>query len=164
MVVRALVIALALALAAAAIGLLLLLRSPATPVPRDAAAIVTPADAPRLLASMIDAAAPAARAEREAVMTTLAHSGIGDEAWAAQAGALFTAIAQPPVTVSVTGCYIAGCGATFTFASEADYRRTLAGLAELAAYRAWTGGKKLTNPETRSDGSVVVGLVLYRPD
>jgi len=163
----------AIVLAACAVALLVAIRrsAPASPPPiaRDAAVVLqaSPRDAMAPRAEDVFDAAPTqagARDEREAVLANLRSSGKGDEVWDAQAGALFDAIGRAPGSASVDGCFIAGCGATFTFPSDADYRRRLDELQSLEAYRAWTGGKRFTSPEAAADGSVRIGLVLYRPD
>lgn len=106
----------------------------------------------------------AAREERETTLLGLRESGEAVEPWNEQATALFAAIGRSLATVSGAGCFIAGCGATLAFPSEAAYRRARLDIEGLEAFRAWTGGKTYTSPETLPNGTVVVGLVLYRPD
>jgi hypothetical protein len=113
---------------------------------------------PRLAAEL------AARAERETVLANLRESGSASESWEGQASALFQTFARDVVHVSDDRCFVAGCGATLTFPSEAAMRRAFDDLQTSEAYRKWTGGKRITAPEHLDDGRVVVALVLYRPD
>jgi hypothetical protein len=163
---RALVIV-AVIVAAGAIALLVLTRAPApattTTPSRDAA--IAHADASHTDATAaaiaIDAAASA---ERVQVIAGLSNSGAGAEAWNAQALALLDSLAQRGVAITDAACFVAGCGATFTFPSEAEYRRRIDELQRSDAYRAWTGGKRLTSPELAADGRVTIAVALYRPD
>ena len=155
------------------VALVALLRTsaPTVAVPprRDAAAIApVRADAMRgpapLLAIAIDAPAPAsARAE---VIARLHESGSGVEPWDDQGQALLASLAHDGVEIRDSGCFIAGCGATYTFPSEAEYRRRFDEFAASDLYRAWTGGKRITDPErircgwsrNRLDRAVSAGL------
>jgi hypothetical protein len=112
---------------------------------------------------MIPVASDSARTERESALQTLKRSGPAEESWNPQAGAVFDSI-RTSATLADVGCYVVGCGATLTFASDRSYRDGLAQLEASTAYRAWTGGKKTTSPEVQTDGSVVVALLLFRPD
>lgn len=150
------------ALALGTVWLYVATRSPPrTAIATDARAVERSRDD----APTIDAAfgAGSAREEREQEIEILQHSGPADESWSGQAGRVFDAT-QPFAAVSAAGCYVAGCAATLTFGSERAYREGLGQIEALAGYRGWTGGKKLTSAEVRSDGSIVVGLFLFRPD
>jgi hypothetical protein len=59
---------------------------------------------------------------------------------------------------------MAGCTATFTFESEAAFDKATAAWRATAEVRAWTGGVQVSDPEIRRTGSVVVAVVLFRPD
>ena len=171
-------LAAAVALAVLAGALLVIVRrSVELPKPPPPAPVAHDASPPRsappdAVPALPDAAADAApgvaaaadRAERDALLAGLRESGRGDEPWDAQAGALFAALGRAPAVADVTGCYIAGCGATFTFPSDAAYRQRLVEVEPTDASRAWTGGRRFSKPEPMPDGRVVVGLVLYRPD
>jgi hypothetical protein len=95
-------------------------------------------------------------------LATLRASGSGHESWVGQATALLESV--DAIKRTTPECYIAGCAATFTFASDASYRERIAVLTTSDNYRAWTGGKALTVPEGQPDGRVIVTLLLYRPD
>lgn len=105
-----------------------------------------------------------ARAEREKVLAGLRDSGNGAEPWDDTGSALFEEIGRRAAHSDPLGCFVAGCGATFTFASAADFERERAEIETLPAYKAWTGGKRWTTPDPQPDGAVVVALALYRPD
>ena len=77
---------------------------------------------------------------------------------------MISEIGRSSLEVTPIGCYVSGCGAMFTFPSLEIYRRRVAELEASEASRAWTGGKRFTEPELLPDGHVAVGLVLYRPD
>jgi hypothetical protein len=109
-----------------------------------------------------DADALAARDAREELLARVRASGDARESWDGQAKALFDA-AGGAVAADV-GCYVAGCAAELTFPSRDRYARSIDALQGSDAYQAWTGGKVLSPPEVRDDGSVVVAIVLYRPD
>ncbi|MDB4953677.1 MAG: hypothetical protein JWO36_1246 [Myxococcales bacterium] len=134
----------------------------APPDARMAMPAVT-ADATRDAVEPPTAAATAAREERTTVLASVRDSGEAHESWEAQGTSLLRAF-EGQGTVSDVGCYVAGCGATLTFRSQAAYQRALDDITASAAYREWTGGKRLTSPEIAADGSVSVALVLYRPD
>ncbi len=128
-----------------------------------------PEPAPKPVGVEVDAAIVrgdevAARDEREAVLASLRDSGPSAESWDAQATMLLDSVARSPAAASETGCFVAGCGATFTFPSKTEYQRRLDSLLASDGYLAWTGGRRLTAPETRPDGRIVMALVLYRPD
>jgi hypothetical protein len=126
---------------------------------RDTAVVVEPPIVHRLA---LDAAPDAS--ERDNALASLRASGVGDEVWNGQATTLLDSFATNGVSINDRACFIAGCAATFTFASDRDYRERAAELVETDAYRAWTGGKRFTSTETRADGRIVVALLLYRPD
>jgi hypothetical protein len=127
---------------------------PVVEVPRDARLHVTP---PGTTTATLPAALPAALVELE-------ESGEGSEAWSSQGLGLLDALGATAAAISEPGCFVAGCGAMFTFASEDAYQRQLARLVASDAYAAWTGGKVWSPLQTRADRSVVVVLLLYRPD
>jgi hypothetical protein len=154
---------------ALAIGLLVAVRRSAdAPAVASGSSDAAPRDARiaelRPVPADANADLPAARRERDEVLDRLQHSGRADEPWVGQAGALFAEIGHSASEMYVAGCYVAGCGATFTFRSLELYRSSLAKIEPTAVYREWTGGKQFTEPEVRADGTVVVALVLYRPD
>lgn len=134
---------------------------PATPTIDAAVAIEHARDAAIAIA-LVDAPSP--DASPSAALTTLRTSGAGRESWDGQATSLLEAGAAGAISSTAPECYIAGCAATFTFASDARYRERTAALIASDAYRAWTGGKVLTEPDHQPDGRVVVTLLLYRPD
>jgi hypothetical protein len=167
----------AVVVAALAVGLLLLARphdstttsatAPTAPTARDDAAALAPARTPPRANDANagdDRARTAARDEREAALDSVRASGDAHEEWAARGTTLLTSAGQHGAQVYGAGCFIAGCGATLSFASDADYRRGIDALVASDAYTAWTGGKKITAPERQPDGHVLVGVVLYRPD
>ena len=127
----------------------------------DGAVEAQPVDAPQ---APIDDTAPARRAEREALLAKVRNSGSGHEGWDDQASEIFTTAVGDSGTVVESECFIAGCAATLSFPSRAAYEHEIDSLEESRQYRAWTGGKVLTLPELRRDGSEVLALVLYRPD
>jgi hypothetical protein len=102
--------------------------------------------------------------EREQLFARVRESGPGDEPWTAQAGDVFAAIAKLGARVDPLGCYVVGCAATLRLDANRDHRRFVSDLDADDTYRAWTGGKRLTETEIAADGSVTIGLVLYRPD
>jgi len=136
--------------------------APSVSVPaRDAAAALPPPDADTAWA----VEQRAARSDREQMMTSLHQSGSGQESWVAQGTAALDVLAHASgVQASDAGCFIAGCGAVFTFATETDYRRGVDTLLASDAFHAWTGGKRFAPPERLPDGQVVIAIVLYRPD
>ena len=101
-----------------------------------------------------------ARAQREALLARIRDAHAGHESWNERGRALLERFG--PATDG--GCYMAGCTATFTFASRAAYERVRDDVTATPEYAAWTGGKQLTTPETLSDGRVIVAVVLQRPD
>lgn len=105
-----------------------------------------------------------ARDEREAALQSLLDSGEAKEEWVDRATNLFDLIGRQALATSKLGCYVAGCGATFTFPSVAEFDRRRAIVEASDEYKAWTGGKKWTTPEPTPDGRIVVALILYRPD
>ncbi len=152
-----------------AIALAVMTRTPSAPAPAPphfdaASAIARAVDALVAADAASDAAAIAARVERRQIIAGLVESGSGAEAWDAQGTALLDSLAHRGVEMTGAACFVAGCGATFTFPSEAEYRRRIAELESSDAYRAWTGGKRLTDPEVGADGRVTIAVALYRPD
>jgi hypothetical protein len=103
----------------------------------------------------------AARARAELV-ATLRASGAATETWSGQGMALLGRAHAAASTDS--GCFVAGCAAVFTYASQSDYMQQRAALEASPEYTAWTGGKRWTDVEQLGDGRVRVGLLLYRPD
>lgn len=177
--------AIAVLVGGAAIALLWLVRTDSTPTSRPAgdasvarAGSATPGSATAsppgdAVASSFDrprdaqVATPeqlAARDDRETTLATLRESGDGHEEWAAHGTQLLTSLVRDGGQIYGAACYVAGCGATFVFPSDASYRRALDALQASEPYRAWTGGKKITPPEYRGDGTVAFALVFYRPD
>jgi hypothetical protein len=164
--VRGVLAAVAIVLVAAAL-VLYSLATNSVPIVRSAAS-----DEPIVIEGrgVADASSPVdaqeARDQRADALLHLRQSGPGEESWNPRAGDVFDAIAAlvPPVTITERGCYVVGCRAVVTFASESAYRAELAQIDRLAAYRAWTGGKQITSPDVRPDGRVVVALLLFRPD
>ena len=140
-------------------------------VHRDPRAVTPPIDAPtgvdrgaREAAIVLVDHDASPDAAPTAALATLRASGSGRESWDGQATALLEAAAAGSISSTAPECYIAGCAATFTFASEARYRERAAALTASDVYQAWTGGKLLAEPDRRPDGRVVVTLLLYRPD
>ena len=134
----------------------------------DAASLPVHEDATPLAAAPPDPLAsdppsPAAE-ERAAALNRMRASGPAHEVWADQAADIFAAAAAGSGHVVDSGCYIAGCAATLSFPSGDAYQRATEALEVSDRYRAWTGGKHLTSPEIRKDGSVIVALTLSRPD
>ena len=105
-----------------------------------------------------------ARDERDEAFTALMSSGEAKEEWVDRASNLFDSIGRQALATSKVGCYVAGCGATFTFPSVAEFDRRRALVEASDDYKAWTGGKKWTTPEPTPDGRIAVALILYRPD
>jgi len=106
----------------------------------------------------------AAKHERETVLGALRDSGKGAEPWDDQGNGLLEKIARTASGWTQVGCFVAGCGATYLFASEDAMTRGRAVAEALDEYHAWTGGKRWTAPERWVDGRVSITLVLYRPD
>lgn len=154
------IVAVVLAVGAVTLYLLAIQPAPTKTVVAGDAAITMRAPTAEQPAMPADASS---RAERVAAMQALRRSGPADEGWNAQAGEVFDATKRS-ATVTDVGCYVVGCGATLTFASETAYRDELARVQALTAFRAWTGGKQITSAEIQADGRVVVALLLYRPD
>ncbi|HUJ61103.1 MAG TPA: hypothetical protein VLX92_21515 [Kofleriaceae bacterium] len=137
------------------------------PTPPASVAPSHPALAPPAPAAASDDDEPTvtpevARTEREQLLGHTRSTGAAHEVWEAQGTALLAAF--PDGTTRDAGCYIAGCVATIEFRTEAAYRRSVTAWKASKGAKAWTGGKQVTDPEVRSDGSVVVGVVLSRPD
>jgi hypothetical protein len=131
--------------------------------PDAAAPPALDATAPPPDALVSDAPSPAAE-ERDAAVATIRGSGPAHEVWDDQATDIFAAVVAGAGEIVDSGCYIAGCAATLSFSSRAAYERALEALEASDRYRAWTGGKRITAPEIREDGSVIVALILSRPD
>jgi len=104
------------------------------------------------------------RTSRETLLATIRDPRAGHEPWDETGLALLDQLGRDASDVTDRGCYMAGCIATFTFASDASYRRAIDDLTTSAEYAAWTGGKQITSPETLANGQVVIALVLQRPD
>ena len=102
--------------------------------------------------------------ERERWVKPVLRSGSGHEQWTERGTSLLEQIGRNAVRSDDVGCYIAGCTATYTFASRDEYDRTIHAVQRSAEYQAWTGGKRWTTPEPAHDGAVTSALVLYRPD
>ena len=130
---------------------------PPSIAPAAPGAVVAPTRAPVVVAPPVDAASTS---ERDQVLDVVRASGPANEPWDAQARSLFESI-DP--SVSIDGCYVAGCAATFTFASEASYDARRRDAERSTEYAAWTGGKRWTAPVV-TGSKVAVSLVLYRPD
>ena len=105
-----------------------------------------------------------AHAEREKMLATMHDSGAANESWAPRATTLIDEVGRHATSTTPAGCFVAGCAATFTFASQMDYLHMLAEINANDDYKAWTGGKHWTMPETAPDGTVTLALLLYRPD
>jgi hypothetical protein len=159
-----------LAVAVFAVWLLVLAHRHEAPVPPPPAPPTTataeparprPLAAPALAAGASDAREPS---ERERWVTTVVESGSGREPWTDQGTALLQTIARDAAHTETLGCYIAGCTATYTFASRAAYERAYDAAQRSADYAAWTGGKRWSMPEQAPDGEVTTALLLYRPD
>jgi len=147
------------------------------PAPGEGARAYVPAPAPVRDAGpvaptmpTVDALAQApatreqARVERATLLETMHQSGDASEAWAPRATQLIGAIGKYAAATTPEGCFVAGCAATFAFASRADFDHAMAEVSASADYQAWTGGKRWTAPELAPDGRVLVALLLYRPD
>lgn len=124
--------------------------TPATPTP----ATPTPEPEPD----------PDPRFERDRLVGHIRDNLVGHEAWNAPGLAILDAAAKRATSVTDRGCYMAGCIAVFTFPTEDAYEHAAVELTESAAYTAWTGGKQVTPPEIKSDGSIVIAVALLRPD
>lgn len=109
-------------------------------------------------------AARVARAERDKVLDGLRNSGSGAEPWDHDAATLLDAVGRRAQRGEQAGCFVAGCGGSFVFASASDFESQRAEIEATPEYQAWTGGKRWTVPEAQPDGTVVVALALYRPD
>jgi hypothetical protein len=137
---------------------------PATP-PEPAEPEPPPAKPPSPeLAAYQDQVRANAREGREKALTTLQDSGVASESWAPRATAVINEVGRHATSTTPAGCFVAGCAATFTFASQMDYLHALADINASDEYKAWTGGKHWTMPETAPDGTVTMALLLYRPD
>jgi hypothetical protein len=119
--------------------------------------------ASNVIAATPDASPEIAATERDTALQVMRRSGLANEVWASQAGALFDAFRRT-TTVTDVECYVAGCSAILTFSSEIAYHDGLARLQALDEYRAWTGGKQWTIPEVQTDGKVIVAALVFRPD
>src|SRR5205823_14394393 len=84
------------------------------------------------------------RIERATLLESLHQSGDASEAWAPRATTLIGAVARYASATTPEGCFVAGCGATFAFASRGDYDRAIAEIVTTSDYQAWTGGKRWT--------------------
>jgi hypothetical protein len=152
-----------------AIGLVVLTRphptSPVVVARADAAAANPIAPPPPALPST-DAGAPpsTARAERELLLSKIIDHLGGHEGWNEQGTDLLRAFGRGAVATSDLNCYMAGCIATFTFASEDAFHATYDEVTTSPRYAAWTGGKRVTAPELLPDGRVIVAVALERPD
>lgn len=93
-------------------------------------------------------------------MKGLRASGPGAERWDDQAYQLFKSLPE----MSEMECFIAGCAAVLEFDSAATFEQRRREIEALAGYRAWTGGKLFTPPQSLPSGGVAVALALYRPD
>ena len=108
----------------------------------------------RVADAAIDAAIDAAF--HPEALEALRNSGTASEVWVTDAERLVHSIA-PAATVE---CYVAGCGAQLSFASEAAYQDAVRAVAD---DHTWTGGKRWSEA-ARDGGRVSVALILYRPD
>jgi hypothetical protein len=100
----------------------------------------------------------------ETALGRLRASGEAREVWASSGMAILDTIARRAARTGGAGCYVAGCGATFTFGSAEALATAHTEVERSADYRAWTGGKLWTSPEPQPDGSVETAVLLYRPD
>jgi len=150
-----------------AIALLVMTRASDRPVASNHAAAPAPqrprAPAPPLIVAP-DAGVDPARVEREQLLAKVRDPRQGHEAWNERGIALLQQLGASAIATTEVGCYMAGCVAVFTFASQGAYDGARDRLVALPEYRAWTGGKTFTTPEQRGDGSVVVAVVFERPD
>jgi hypothetical protein len=105
-----------------------------------------------------------AHTRREQLVARIRDPKAGHEPWDDKGLAILDRVAHDAVATSDRGCYMAGCVATFTFPSEAVYRRTVDEITAAPEWIAWTGGKQLSPPETLVNHQVVVAVVLERPD
>jgi hypothetical protein len=119
---------------------------------------------PPALVARVEPAEPQARQSREQLGARVRDPSHGHEPWDDAGLALLHALGTDAVEMTDVGCYMAGCMATFTFASTVMYRDAIAKLEASPDYAAWTGGKQLSAPETRADDMVVVAMVFERPD
>jgi hypothetical protein len=115
-------------------------------------------------AAVVAGTDPGGAGERELMLNTLRESGTAAETWDAQATKLLTAFGAGSLEHTAVECYTAGCATTVTFASADAYRGRVVELVASPDYRAWTGGKRFSAPEAHTGTSVMVALVLYRPD
>ena len=122
--------------------------------------------ADRTDADSSDAESRARRAAdaRERLLSRVRDHGTNLEPWVASGRALLARLSTEASSTTDDGCYMAGCTATFTFASEATFDKATASWRATAEVRAWTGGVQVSDPEITRTGSVVVAVVLFRPD
>jgi hypothetical protein len=105
-----------------------------------------------------------ARVRREKLLAGIRDDRAGHESWNDQGLALLDLVGRRASATSGLGCYMAGCACTFTFSSDASYRRALDEVTASPEYARWTGSKQFTEPESLADGRVIVAVVLQRPD
>jgi hypothetical protein len=105
-----------------------------------------------------------ARAQRVALVERVSHSGKHREKWAGQGEALLDDIASHAERIDDRGCYLSGCMASYTFASNSAYQDMLQLETTTPQWAKWTGGKRWSAVEDLDGGRVIVTLVLYRPD
>jgi hypothetical protein len=134
----------------------------AAPAPRVAQPQPPRPPPPAIVAA--DAGTDPAQVEREQLLARIRDPLHGHEGWNDRGIALLQQLGADARTTTELGCYMAGCIAVFTFASADAYQRAHDRLVASADYAAWTGAKKLTTPEERGDGSVVVAVAFERPD
>jgi hypothetical protein len=140
-------------------------RAPSTAVTTPATTTPTaaPPHMPAPSTKRIAAADASSSDERDRVLAVVRRSGEASEPWVPQARSLFDSIAGRNTAFTFEGCFVAGCAATFTFASRGDYELQRRDSEASTEYAAWTGGKQWTAPMMAGD-RVEVTLVLYRPD
>ena len=131
-----------------------------SPIRADAAPVVRAADA---------VAANEPGEARRALIHRIREPRPGHEPWDDAGLALLRTLSDRAASTSDLGCYMAGCIATFTFASNAVYERAVADWQGSPAYAAcgFEVGKQLTAPSWRklaADGSIVIAVVVGRPD
>jgi hypothetical protein len=110
------------------------------------------------------AAATAARTEREHLLARIDDHLSGHEDWNDRGIELLEQIGHGALATTGTACHMAGCAATFTFASQCAFESTRDAVAASADYVAWTGAKDFSTPEALPDGKVVVAVVFERPN
>lgn len=136
-----------------------------TPTPTPPTTTTTPTPTPPPTPALPPSTeASAATREREALLSHIRDPHVGHEDWNDRANRVLDDLVRDGEITLERGCYMAGCFATVSFASESIEQSALARVQRSADYTSWTGAKRTTPIEESADGKITIALVLERPD